>query len=222
MRSLDAVWLGTVPYADALGLQSRLHESRQRDEAADTLLQLEHSSVFTIGRRGTRGDVLWDEATLAERGVEVHEADRGGMVTYHGPGQLVGYPIVHLGPTPDLERYVRDLEAVLIDALAGFGVTGERVQGRSGVWIGTRKIGAIGVKVSRGVTKHGYALNVSTDLSYFGGIVPCGITDRGVTSIQELTGAAPDANAVGDAVAASFADVFVYQLRPRSALEVSA
>jgi lipoyl(octanoyl) transferase len=195
-------------------MQSRLHEQRAAGEVIDTLLLLEHPHVFTIGRRGTRADVLWDLAALHERGVEVVETDRGGMVTYHGPGQLVGYPIVDLGPQGDLVGYLRRLEDVLIAALADHGIEAGRLTGATGVWVGFDKVGAIGVRVTRGVTKHGFALNVSPDLSYFGGIVPCGILDKGVTSMQRLLGDAPSVEALARTVTERFGEVFGYGARP--------
>jgi len=210
---MDVCWLGEVAYTDGLALQQDLHERRASGAVGDTLLQLTHPHVYTVGRRGSRGDVLWDDATLRERGVAVVEADRGGQVTYHGPGQLVGYPIVDIGPQGDLVRYVRDLEEVLIRALRRYGIEGSRVPGASGVWVGLSKIGAIGVKVSRGITKHGYALNVSPDLGYFRGIVPCGIVDRGVTSVAELNGDAPGVEVFAQDVASEFGGVFGCEIR---------
>jgi lipoyl(octanoyl) transferase len=189
-----------VPYTESLALQTALHDKRAAGEIDDTLLQLEHPHVYTIGRRGSPAEILLDEPALRARGVEVHEADRGGMVTYHGPGQLVGYPILHLGPAADLVRYLRDLEEALIRTLASYGIEAGRVAGSAGVWIGREKIAAVGVRVTRGVTKHGYALNVSSDLSYFAGIVPCGISDKGVTSMQRL-GVSPPVEEVAARVA---------------------
>jgi lipoate-protein ligase B len=201
-------------------MQTRLHAQRSAGEITDTLVLLEHPHVYTIGRRGTRDDVLWDTEAMRARGVEVVEADRGGQVTYHGPGQIVGYPIVDLGGGADLVAYVRRLEEVLIRSLARFGITAERDPGNTGVWVDQSqgppsgascgKIAAIGVRVTRGVTKHGFALNVSTDLSYFTGIVPCGITDKGVTSMASKLGHAPSIDRVNDALEAEFASVFGY------------
>jgi lipoate-protein ligase B len=193
-----------------LQLQTDLHEQRSNEEIADTLVLLEHPNVFTIGRRGSRSDVLWDDDVLNARAVEVVDADRGGQVTYHGPGQIVGYPIVDLGPGADLVGYVRRLEDVLIRTLARFGLAGERDEGNTGVWIGTSKIAAIGVRVTRSVTKHGFALNVSPDLSYFAGIVPCGITDKGVTSMALQLGYEPSIEGVYTALTEEFAGVFGY------------
>jgi lipoyl(octanoyl) transferase len=201
---------GLVPYKDALDLQTRLHEQRSNSNIADILVLLEHPHVFTIGRRGSREDVLWDDEVLKARAVEVVEADRGGQVTYHGPGQIVGYPIVDLGPGADLVAYVRKLEDVLIATLARFGLLGEKDEGNTGVWIGNSKVAAIGVRVTRGVTKHGFALNVCADLSYFAGIIPCGITDKGVTSMALHMDSKPPIDDVYEALEQEFVDVFGY------------
>jgi lipoyl(octanoyl) transferase len=195
--SLSVRKLGLVSYNDAWALQNELHERRIAGEIDDTLLLLEHPHVYTIGRRGTHDDVLRPD-------VEVVETDRGGQVTYHGPGQLVGYPIIDLGPAADLVGYVRRLEDVMIGALSRFGIEAGRDTGNTGVWVGNAKIGAIGVRVTRNVTKHGFALNVSTDLSYFAGIVPCGITDKGVTSMRVL-GSDASLDEVADVIAEEFA-----------------
>jgi len=208
---LDVRRLGMVPYAEAAAIQADLHERRARGECADTLLLLEHPHVYTIGRRGSALDVLWDAEALGRRSVEVVETDRGGQVTYHGPGQLVGYPIVDLGAGADLVAYVRRLEEVLIGTLADFGLAAERDAGNTGVWVNSAKIAAIGVRVTRSVTKHGFALNVAPDLSYFAGIVPCGITDKSVTSMALELGGAPVMSAVVDAVERQFVRVFGYR-----------
>ena len=188
--------LGLVEYAEAWALQTELHEKRSRGDIADTLLLLEHPHVYTIGRRGTHDDVLRAD-------VPVVETDRGGQVTYHGPGQLVGYPIVDLGPAADLVAYVRRLEDVLIRSLARFDIDAGRDVGNTGVWVGNAKIGAIGVRVTRHITKHGFALNVCPDLSYFAGIIPCGITDKGVTSMRAL-GSDATVDDVAEVVAEEF------------------
>ena len=179
-----------VPYPDALARQYALAERRGRGEIPDTLLLLEHPPTVTLGRGGRESDLLTDEASLRARGIAVARVDRGGEVSYHGPGQLVGYPILDLrGHGQDLHRYLRDLEEVLIRTLAVWGLEGERVPGRTGVWVGDRKIAAIGIKVSRWVSLHGWALNIMTDLTPFRrDIIPCGIRDRGVTSLAELLG----------------------------------
>jgi lipoyl(octanoyl) transferase len=210
VRQLSVSRLGLVPYQEALALQTDLHERRARHDIPDMLVLVEHPHVYTIGRRGSPDEILWDAGELARRGIEVVEADRGGQVTYHGPGQLVGYPIVDLGPGADLVAYVRRLEDVLVTTLDRFGLRAGRDVGNTGVWIGDRKIGAIGVRVTRGVTKHGFALNVSTDLSYFAGIIPCGITTKGVTSMGAELGDAPALDTVAAVLTEEFVGVFDY------------
>jgi len=200
--------LGLVRYSAAWALQNRLAEARRAELAPDTLILLEHPHTYTIGRSGTRDHVFLTEAELATRGIICLDVDRGGDVTYHGPGQLVGYPIFDLGPQPDVGRYLRNLEDCLIDTLADFGVAGGRLSGYTGVWIGDRKIAAIGVKVSQGVTTHGFALNVSTDLSLFTHILPCGIPDKGVTSMALEVGRAPAMTEVEARVMAHFSNRF--------------
>jgi lipoate-protein ligase B len=211
VKTLDTSWLGTVDYRDAFRLQTRLHAERVAGDVQDTLLLLEHPHVYTIGRRGSADDVLWDIETLRGRGVDVVETDRGGMVTYHGPGQLVGYPIIDLGPGADLVGYLRRLEDAIIVTLADLGIEGGRDSANTGVWVGSAKIAAIGVRVTRGVTKHGFALNVSTDLSYFAGIVPCGITDRGVTSVALELGGSPSVEEIATRFGSAFANTFGYR-----------
>ena len=197
--------LGLIPYREAWELQRRLAEQRRMGEVPDTLLLLQHPHTYTIGRSGSRDHVFLSDLQLAARGITCLEVDRGGDVTYHGPGQLVGYPIVDLGLKPDVGAYLRGLEGCLIDVLAGFGISAARLPGFTGVWIeGERKIAAIGVKVASGITTHGFALNVSTDLSLFTHILPCGIRDKGVTSMARELGRAPAMTAVEDAVAALF------------------
>ena len=205
------VWrLGLIPYREAWELQRRLGEQRRAGEVPDTLLLLQHPHTYTIGRSGSRDHVFLSEVQLAARGITCLEVDRGGDVTYHGPGQLVGYPIVDLGLKPDVGAYLRGLEGCLIDVLAGFGISAARLPGFTGVWIeGERKIAAIGVKVASGITTHGFALNVSTDLSLFTHILPCGIRDKGVTSMARELGRAPAMTAVEDAVAARFPERFL-------------
>jgi lipoyl(octanoyl) transferase len=197
--------LGLVSYQEAWALQNRLADARRAGVALDTLILLQHPHTYTIGRSGTRDHVFLTEAELAARGITCLEVDRGGDVTYHGPGQLVGYPILDLGPTPDVGWYLRNLEACLIDVLADFGILAGRLPGYTGVWIADRKIAAIGVKVGQGVTTHGFALNVSTDLSLFLHILPCGIPDKGVTSMAVELGREPSMEAVEEALMARFA-----------------
>jgi lipoyl(octanoyl) transferase len=211
---VDVRRLGLVPYEKAWGLQGQTAADRRGGLIPDTLILLEHPHTYTIGRSGTRDHVFLDEGELAERGITCVDVDRGGDVTYHGPGQLVGYPIFDLGPTPDVGLYLRNLEGCLIDVLADFGIAAGRLSGYTGVWIGDRKIVAIGVKVSQGVTTHGFALNVSTDLSLFTHILACGIPNKGVTSMALELGAAPPMTAVEDAVVAQFSERFALSGTP--------
>ena len=203
--------LGLVPYADALALQKQLVEERRHGRIGDVLLLVEHPHVLTLGVRGDggRSHILAAPAMLESRGVEVHETGRGGDITYHGPGQIVGYPIIDLKPDRcDVHRYVRDIEDVLIRVAADYGLTAERVAGLTGVWVGGEKVAAIGVRIARWITSHGFALNVSTDLDYFNLIVPCGIADRGVTSLSKLLGRSVDRREVEDRVVQRFTEVF--------------
>jgi len=189
MRSLEVRRLGLVEYGEALQLQRDLVEERKNDRIADTLLLVEHPPVLTLGVKGDggRSHILASDQELQSRGIGIFETGRGGDVTYHGPGQIVGYPIISLKPDRcDVHRYVRDLEEVLIRTAGDFGVSGQRISGLTGVWVGDEKLAAIGVRISRWVTSHGFAFNVSTDLDHFGLIVPCGIADRGVTSLAKL------------------------------------
>jgi lipoyl(octanoyl) transferase len=205
-RPLVVERLGRVPYAEALELQDRLVARRRADDIADTLLLLEHPHVITLGTSSRREHVLIDDADGALLGIDIVATGRGGDVTYHGPGQLIGYPILDLKPDRcDLHRYVRTLEEILIRALAAFGIAAGRKDGLTGAWVGDEKVAAIGVRVSSGwITSHGFALNVATDLAYFDSIVPCGIRQFGVTSIHRLTGQVPAMDDVMDAVTAAW------------------
>ena len=209
-RALQVRWLGRLPYADALTLQERLVGERRQGSVPDTLLLLEHPHVITLGTASSAAHVLVDERERARRGIDLYETGRGGDVTYHGPGQLVGYPILDLNPDRrDLHRYLRDLEEVLILAVANWGVRGFRVPGRTGVWTEGGKVAAIGVRVSSGwITSHGFALNVHTDLGYFGTIVPCGISDQEVTSLARETGREIGLDQVREVVTGAFCEVF--------------
>jgi len=212
--------LGVVPYAEGLALQQELVAARKADRIPDQLLLLEHPPVITLGAkvRDDRSHVLASEQALDEVGVELFEAGRGGDVTYHGPGQLVGYPIIDLRPDRcDIHRYVRDLEEVMIAAAAAFGVRADRVRGLTGAWVGQDKLAAIGVRISRWITSHGFAFNVATDLSHFSLIVPCGIQDRGVTSLGRLLGQPPPMSSVEDAVIQAFTATFGRGLEEASA-----
>jgi lipoyl(octanoyl) transferase len=214
LRELEIRCLGTVPYADALELQKLLVEQRKAGAIPDQLLLLEHRPVITLGAksRNGRSHVLETPDALAARGVEIFETGRGGDVTYHGPGQLVGYPIMDLRPDRcDVHRYVRDLEEALIRAVAEFGIRAERSTGLTGIWVGQEKLGAIGVRIARWVTSHGFALNVSTNLAHFDMIVPCGIADKGVTSLEKLLGRPVPMPDVQHAVVQAFAAVFERQ-----------
>ena len=211
MKPLEVRRLGLVAYADALALQRALVDDRQRNRVPDVLLLVQHPHVLTLGVRndGGRRHILASEDQLAARGIEIHESGRGGDVTYHGPGQVVGYPIVDLRPDRcDVHRYVRDLEEVLIRTAADFGVVAERVEGLTGAWVGREKLAAIGVRISRWVTSHGFAFNVTTDLTYFDLIVPCGIADRGVTSLERLLGRQLDSYVVEGRLVSNFCEVF--------------
>jgi lipoyl(octanoyl) transferase len=184
----SGAWLatpGVVPYGAAYEVMHDLAERRAGGNVPDVLLLLEHPPVFTAGRRTDPSHLLLTEGDIRRRGAEVHHVDRGGSVTFHGPGQLVGDPILDLGPRMDVVGYLRDVEEVLIRACRDLGVGLNRNRD-TGVWADDRKVGAIGVRMSRSVTLHGFALNCSTDLSWFGAIVPCGLADRGVTSLTEL------------------------------------
>jgi lipoyl(octanoyl) transferase len=203
--------LGRVAYGDALDLQKRLVEQRKAGEIPDQLLLLEHPPVITLGvrTRNDRAHVVATPQALEEEGVEVFESGRGGDVTYHGPGQLVTYPILDLRPDRcDVHQYVRDLEEVLIRAVAQFGIVSHRIPGLTGTWVGNDKLAAIGVRIARWVTSHGFALNVSTNLAHFGLIIPCGITDKGVTSIEILSRSKIAMKDVDAAVAEAFCAVF--------------
>lgn len=202
--------MGFVPYADALALQRELVEQRRAGLGDDLLLLVEHPAVLTLGVRGDggRSHILASPDVLADRRIEVFETGRGGDITYHGPGQIVGYPILDLNPDRrDVHRYVRDLEEVLIRVAATWGISTGRVPGLTGVWAGDAKLAAIGVRIQRWITSHGFALNHTTDLSAFDLIVPCGISDRGVTSLERL-GCTAGRRDVEDRIATIFADVF--------------
>jgi lipoyl(octanoyl) transferase len=210
-RVLDVRRLGRVPYAEALALQRSLVEDRRAGRVDEVLLLVEHPHVLTLGVRGDggRAHILATPDALVSRGVEVHETGRGGDVTYHGPGQIVGYPIIDLNPDRrDVHRYVRDLETVLIRTAADYGIAAGRVEGLTGVWVGDEKLAAIGVRIARWITSHGFALNVTTDLDYFNLIVPCGIADRGVTSLARLLGRPVDPAEAQSCIIEHFCNVF--------------
>lgn len=205
--------LGTIDYGAAAELQAREVARLQRAGGDDVLLLLEHPHVITLGRNAGQGSIGAGREAIEGRGVSLVPTDRGGDVTYHGPGQLVGYPLVALEPARrDIRRYVHDLEEVLIRTLADFGVASERHPVHRGVWTGGRKIASIGVRISRWVTSHGFALNVSTDLSYFSLITPCGIEGCRMTSMSVELGRPVSVSRVKPAVAAHFSEVFARRL----------
>jgi len=211
---MDPGWLirpsGLVPYAEAFELMHTLAERRLAGEIPDTLILLEHAPVYTCGKRWKPEHLRWAQAQMEAAGAELHFVDRGGSVTFHGPGQLVGYPIVDLGPKPDVVGYVRKLEEVVIRACADAGIEGlGRNEVNSGVWAADRKVCAIGVRVMRArVTLHGFALNCSTDLSWYEAIVPCGLTEHGVTSLSEIAARWVTVEQIGPHIVRHFESVF--------------
>jgi lipoate-protein ligase B len=213
--------LGVVDYDRAFAVQKREVSRLQRDEGDDVLLFVEHPHVVTIGRNASGRAIVADRVTIEARGARVVATDRGGDATYHGPGQLVGYPIVRLRPgRRDIRRYVHDLEGVLIDALADFGVHGSRHSLHRGVWVGGKKIASLGIRISRWVTSHGFALNVSTDLSYFALMNPCGIEGCTMTSLERECGSPVAMAAVRERVAGHFGRVFAREMIEEAVLRV--
>jgi lipoyl(octanoyl) transferase len=211
VRPIEIRRLGAIAYEDGLALQRSLVEDRRAGRVPDLLLLLEHPPVITLGVKGDggRSNVIAAPDRLDRLGIAISETGRGGDVTYHGPGQIVGYPILDLRPDRcDVHRYVRDLEEVMIRACGNFGVQAGRIAGLTGAWVGERKIGAIGIRISRWVTSHGFAFNVSTNLDHFGLIIPCGISDRGVTSLEHATGRTIRMGDAQDAVVLHFCEVF--------------
>jgi len=220
MRALEVRRLGTVSYPEALAMQRTLVEERRADRVPDLLILLQHPAVITLGVKGDggRSNVVAPLDRLSELGIAVEETGRGGDVTYHGPGQIVGYPILDLRPDrQDVHRYVRDLEEVMIRTCADYGLEAGRITGLTGTWLGrenmvAEKIGAIGVRISRWITSHGFAFNVSTRLDHFQLIVPCGITDRGVTSLEKATGRTIAIEEVEGRLVEHFAAVFAREV----------
>jgi len=209
--------LGTIDYAAGLALQRERVAQRKAGAIPDTLLLLEHPHVYTLGRNARRENVLVSPAFLKSRGAEVFETDRGGDVTYHGPGQLVGYPILDLAQhRRDIAWFMRSLEEVFIRVAADYGFEAGRAAGATGVWVGNEKLVAMGVHISRWVTSHGFAFNVNTDLRYFDWIVPCGLRDKGVTSIERLSGRPADMNVARERVVGHFGRVFDLETERRS------
>jgi lipoyl(octanoyl) transferase len=218
MRTCAIHRLHIVTYENGMKLQQKLVDLRQRDEIDDQLLLLEHPPVITLGRGGKLDNLLASSDSLQSHGVRFFETTRGGDITYHGPGQIVGYPILHLGEgNRDVRKYVTSLEEVLIRTVGEYGITAERIEGRRGIWVGNDKIAAIGVRIARWVTSHGWALNVSTNLDHFRLITPCGLQGTGVTSIERETGRRVPIEEAREVLAAKFAEVFQRELVPRPA-----
>ncbi len=204
-----AIDLGRTRFGEAWELQQKLFALRAGGRIGDLLLLNEHDHVYTLGKSGDSNHLLDSRAELRRKGIEVYSIDRGGDVTYHGPGQLVGYPILNLaGYRPDLHRYLRDLEEVIIRSLGDYGIAAGREEKFTGVWVGGDKIAAIGVKASRWITMHGFALNVNTDLSFFDRIIPCGIFHKGVTSLRQLLGRDVPLADVRRSIVGHFGEVF--------------
>jgi lipoyl(octanoyl) transferase len=229
MKICHIVDLGLVGYAKAWEVQKRLVNARKANLIEEVLLLCEHPHVITLGRNGKREHLLASEQVLRQKNVEFHASDRGGDITYHGPGQIVGYPILNLGAIRrDVGWYMRSLEEVMIRASAEFGITAERVAGKTGIWVGAaqnkndveEKLGAIGVHLSRWVTSHGFAYNVATDLRYFDLIVPCGITGRKVTSLEKILGRAVQREEALRPLARNFAEVLGFDLHKMSRAEL--
>ena len=216
VRRVEWCFLGRVAYADSVALQERVRAELRSGEGPERLLLLEHPPVYTLGRNAAAADIVADPAWLAQQGIGVHESDRGGQATYHGPGQLVGYPIIDLNPDRrDVRRYVADLCAAIVDTLAELGVHAEaRPSPLVGVWVGEAKVASLGVHLARWITTHGFALNVSTDLGHFSGLVPCGMPGIELTSIERLTGVRHPLAAVGSVFVRHFAARFDRRLEP--------
>ncbi len=209
LKNIKLCDIGLTEYGYAWELQKALHQDRVAGNISDTILFTEHFNTYTIGKSGGEDHLLAGEVELFHKGVSVYRIDRGGDITYHGPGQLVCYPILDLNNFYlDVHRYLRDLEEVVIRCLSHYGIKGHREPEFTGVWVDDEKICAIGVKVSRWVTMHGFAFNVNTDLSHFGRIIPCGIFHKGVTSLSELKGSPRDMDSVKKLVAENIAEVF--------------
>ncbi|MFC1714149.1 lipoyl(octanoyl) transferase LipB [Candidatus Poribacteria bacterium] len=207
-KDLNLVKLGIVDYGPAHRLQERLVQEHIQGNGSNSLLLLQHNPVITIGRSGSRDNILASRSALAAAGIDIYEIERGGDVTYHGPGQLTGYPIINLRYfKKDVHWYLRQLEETIIKVLAEYSIIGTRMDGYTGVWVGNEKVAAIGVAIRRWITYHGFALNVHPDMSHFQMIRPCGITDKGVTSIERLLGHRVDMDGVIDKTASAFAEV---------------
>lgn len=212
-RKFDYCDLGFIDYQNAWDLQKDVFAKRVKDEVADTFFMLEHPHTYTLGKVAEKENLISSEDQLKELGVSVYEIDRGGDITYHGPGQIAGYPIIKLSDwKEDTHEYLRSLEEVMMEVCADYGLKTHRNPKYTGVWIEERKIAAIGIKVSRWTTMHGFAFNVNTDLNYFGGIIPCGIKDKDVTSLKRELGREVPIEEVKQKLADKFKEVFGYQM----------
>src|ERR1700682_3056293 len=225
LKSCLTVDLGLIGYAEAWELQKRVVAARKAGAIADILLFCEHPHVITLGRSGKRENLLASEHVLRQKGVEFHASDRGGDITYHGPGQIVGYPILNLGAIRrDVVWYVRILEEAMMRATAEFGITAERVAGKTGIWVRAgsteEKLAAIGVRISRWVTSHGFAYNVSTDLRNFDLIVPCGIADRKATSLEKLLGRSVEQKEVAPRIAKHLGELLGLEMKEATKKEL--
>lgn len=210
-RILDYFNLGLIDFQQAWDLQKKLFTQRIENKINDTLILLEHPHTFTLGKVADKKNLIWNENQLQENEVKVFEIDRGGDITYHGPGQIVGYAILDLKSWyQDTHKYLRALEEVIINVLKDFSIVSARKEGLTGVWIDDRKICAIGIKISRWITMHGFAFNVNTDLNLFNGIIPCGISDKDVTSLEKELGGKQNLNEVKERIVRSFMEVFNY------------
>lgn len=209
MSKIEIIDWGRTRYADAFERQKERVELRKAGDCGDALIFTEHEPVFTMGlRKGAERHLVWNQDTLAGKGIELFQSNRGGDITYHGPGQVVGYPIISLQSRKDLHAYLRDLEEVVIRALSSFGLESHRSEGKTGIWLENRKICAIGVAVKSWVSYHGYALNLAPDMSHFNGIVPCGITNGTVTCLADELGCSIDPAEVKAALAVEFQKLF--------------
>ena len=214
--------LGTIDYKDAWDLQKNLFNSRYKKEINDTLLLLEHPHTYTLGKTADRNNLIAEDKFLNQNKISVYDIDRGGDITYHGPGQIVGYPIINLtGWKKDTHKYLRAIEEVIIKTCAEYNIAAGRNQEYTGVWVGDKKIAAIGIKVSRWITMHGFAFNVNTDLSLFDGIIPCGIKEKSVTSLQNELGRAIEINEVKTFILEKFTEVFDYSPAEKKDLDES-
>lgn len=222
-RPCSLLELGRVDYLQTWHLQKQLAEARYNGGVGDLLLLLEHPHTYTTGRAGKDAHILFDDALLAQVGAAFHRVDRGGDITYHGPGQLVAYPIIDLRIwLPDVHQYLRSLEEVLIRTLQDFGIRSGRVREATGVWVGDKKIAAIGVRLTRWITSHGFALNVNTDLRYFENIVPCGLHGRGVTSMAKVLDRTVDPEEVAHRLATHFGQEFQFSIFRSTLAEIEA